>query len=146
MQQGNLNVNWNTNSSFLVYIQNDDIFSYDGQKIGVVNKKYNDVEQGLIKCKEKLIELGVIKVPKTQEEIIKEQSEMIEKQNQAINQMLARIEELSHEYRTTKGNNELSTGELKRESDTSIEQGIGDNRPNADKNKRGRSKSVSTDK
>lgn len=65
MQQGNLNVNWNTNSSFLVYIQNDDIFSYDGQKIGVVNKKYNEVEQGLIKCKEKLIELGVIKVPKT---------------------------------------------------------------------------------
>ena len=91
MQQGNLNVNWNTNSSFLVYIQNDDIFSYDGQKIGVVNKKYNDVEQGLIKCKEKLIELGVIKVPKTQEEIIKEQSEMIEKQQALLNDLIIKI-------------------------------------------------------
>ena len=91
MQQGNLNVNWNTNSSFLVYIQNDDIFSYDGQKIGVVNKKYNDVEQGLIKCKEKLIELGVIKVPKTQEEIIKEQSEMIEKQQALLNDLITKI-------------------------------------------------------
>ena len=91
MQQGNLNVNWNTNSSFLVYIQNDDIFSYDGQKIGVVNKKYNDVEQGLIKCKEKLIELGVIKVPKTQEEIIKEQSEMIEKQHALLNDLITKI-------------------------------------------------------
>lgn len=91
MQQGNLNVNWNTNSSFLVYIQNDDIFSYDGQKIGVVNKKYNDVEQGLIKCKEKLIELGIIKVPKTQEEIIKEQSEMIEKQQALLNDLITKI-------------------------------------------------------
>ena len=91
MQQGNLNVNWNTNSSFLVYIQNDDIFSYDGQKIGVVNKKYNDVEQGLIKCKEKLIELGVIKVPKTQEEIIKEQSEMIEKQQTLLKDLITKI-------------------------------------------------------
>ena len=91
MQQGNLNVNWNTNSSFLVYIQNDDIFSYERQKIGVVNKKYNDVEQGLIKCKEKLIELGVIKVPKTQEEIIKEQSEMIEKQQALLNDLITKI-------------------------------------------------------
>ena len=91
MQQGNLNVNWNTNSSFLVYIQNDDIFSYDGQKIGVVNKKYNDIEQGLIKCKEKLIELGVIKVPKTQEEIIKEQSEMIEKQQALLDDLITKI-------------------------------------------------------
>lgn len=91
MQQGNLNVNWNTNSSFLVYIQNDDIFSYDGQKIGVVNKKYNEVEQGLIKCKEKLIELGVIKVPKTPDEIIKEQSEMIEKQQALLNDLITKI-------------------------------------------------------
>lgn len=91
MQQGNLNVNWNTNSTFLVYIQNDDIYSYEGQKIGVVSKKYNDVEQGLIKCKEKLIELGVIKVPKTQEEIIKEQSEMIEKQQALLNDLVAKI-------------------------------------------------------
>ena len=146
MQQGNLNLSWNANTSFYGYVSDNNIYTNLGEQVGVNLAKYNEVEQALIKCKNRLIELGEIKIPKTPDEIIKEQSEMIEKQNQAINQMLARIEELSHEYRTTKGNNELSTGELKRESDTSIEQGIGDNRPNADKNKRGRSKSVSTDK
>ena len=91
MAQANFtSVNWN-NNSFLAYINNDDIYSFEGKKIGVINKKYNDVEQGLIKCKEKLIELGVIKVPKTQEEIIKEQSEMIEKQQALLNDLITKI-------------------------------------------------------
>lgn len=146
MQQGNINLTWNANTSFYGYVSDNNIYTNLGEQIGVNLAKYQEVEQALIKCKNRLIELGEIKVPKTPDEIIKEQSEMIEKQNQAINQMLARIEELSHEYRTTKGNNELSTRELKGESDTSIEQGIRDNRPDTDKNKRGRNKSVSTDK
>lgn len=91
MAQANFtSVNWN-NNSFLAYINNDDIYSFEGKKIGVINKKYNDIEQGLIKCKEKLIELGVIKVPKTQEEIIKEQSEMIEKQQALLNDLITKI-------------------------------------------------------
>lgn len=146
MQQGNINLTWNANTSFYGYVSDNNIYTNLGEQIGVNLAKFQEVEQALIKCKNRLIELGEIKVPKTPEEIIKEQSEMIEKQNQAINQMLARIEEMSREYRTTKGNNELSTRELKGESDTSVEQGIGDNRPDANKNKGGRSKSVSADK
>lgn len=82
---------WNNNATFMAYIQNDEIFSFDGQKVGVVLSKYNDVEQGLLKCKNRLIELGEIKVPKTQEEIIKEQSEMIEKQQALLNDLISKM-------------------------------------------------------
>ena len=83
--------NWNNLSSFVVYIQNDEIYSCDGQKIGVILKKYQEVEDGLIKCKNRLIELGEIKIPKTQEEIIKEQSEMIEKQQALLNDLINKM-------------------------------------------------------
>lgn len=90
MSMNMTNINW-SNNSFMAYIQNDEIYSFDGQKVGIVLKKYNEVEQGLLKCKNRLIELGEIKVPKTQEEIIKEQSEMIEKQQALLNDLINKM-------------------------------------------------------
>ncbi|MGN1125557.1 MAG: hypothetical protein ACI4S3_07410 [Candidatus Gastranaerophilaceae bacterium] len=146
MQQGNLNLTWNANTSFYGYVSDNNIYTNLGEQIGVNLAKYQEVEQALIKCKNRLIELGEIKVPKTPDEIIKEQSEMIEKQNQAINQMLARIEDLSNEYRNIKGGNELYTEEHKGESNTIIEPSIDDSRPDANKNKGRCNKSTSADK
>lgn len=146
MQQGNLNLSWNANTSFYGYVSDNNIYTNLGEQVGVNLAKYNEVEQALIKCKNRLIELGEIKIPKTPDEIIKEQSEMIEKQNIAINQMLAKIEEMTNGYGTTKGNNKLSTGEYEGESEPSSNESIGDSRPNANKNKGGRSKSVPADK
>lgn len=85
--------NWNNVSSFMAYMQNDEIYSFDGQKVGVNLKKYKEIEDGLIKCKNRLIELGEIKIPKTQEEIIKEQSEMIEKQQALLNDLINKMGE-----------------------------------------------------
>lgn len=91
MSMNMTNINWNSNTTFMAFIQNDEIFTFDGQKIGVTLAKYNEVEQGLLKCKNRLIELGEIKVPKTQEEIIKEQSEMIEKQQALLNDLINKM-------------------------------------------------------
>ena len=146
MQQGNLNLSWNANTSFYGYVSDNNIYTNLGEQVGVNLAKYNEVEQALIKCKNRLIELGEIKIPKTPDEIIKEQSEMIEKQNMAINQMLKKMEEMTNGYGTTKGDNQLSTSEYERESEPSSIKSVGDDRPNANKNKGGRNKSVSTDK
>lgn len=146
MQQGNLNLSWNANTSFYGYVSDNNIYTNLGEQVGVNLAKYNEVEQALIKCKNRLIELGEIKIPKTPDEIIKEQSEMIEKQNIAINQMLKKMEEMTNGYGTTKGDNQLSTSEYERESEPSSIESVGDGRPNTNKNKGGRNKSVSTDK
>ena len=146
MQQGNLNLSWNANTSFYGYVSDNNIYTNLGEQVGVNLAKYNEVEQALIKCKNRLIELGEIKIPKTPDEIIKEQSEMIEKQNMAINQMLKKMEEMTNGYGTTKGDNKLSTNEYERESEPSSIKSVGDDRPNTNKNKGGRNKSVSTDK
>lgn len=91
MSMNMTSLQWNNNTTLVVYIQNDDIFTYDGQKVGVSLKKYKEVEDGLLKCKNRLIELGEIKIPKTQEEIIKEQSEMIEKQQALLNDLISKM-------------------------------------------------------
>lgn len=98
MQQGSFtNINWQTGNQFFGYIKDDLIYSYEGNVIGVRIEKYKEVEQGLLKCKNRLIELGEIKVPKTQDEIIKEQSEMIDKQQALLKEMLAKFEGVKDE-------------------------------------------------
>lgn len=78
-------------SNFMGYCYQDGIFNYMGEQIGVTLDKYKEVEQALLKCKNRLIELGEIKIPKTQEEIIKEQSEMIERQQALLNELVSKM-------------------------------------------------------
>ena len=93
-QQGNYtSINW-FNNTFYCYLNNDDIYQYNGELIGVSLNKYKQVEEALAKCKNRLIELGEIKIPKTPEEIIKEQSGIIDKQSKAFNEMMGMLTEL----------------------------------------------------
>lgn len=120
------NLQLSNNPTFMAYIQNDEIYSYDGQKWGVTIQKYNEVEQGLIKCKNRLIELGEIKVPKTQEQIIQEQSEMIEQQRALLNDLINKMGaqngytatniEPDTEGQTTTGDTNSSTANKKNKS------------------------------
>lgn len=92
MQQGNYtNITWNGTNFFTGYVQDGNIFTSMGEQVGVNLAKYQEIEQALTKCKNRLIELGEIKIPKTPEQIIEEQQSLIEKQTQAINQLLERI-------------------------------------------------------
>ena len=65
-QQGNVtSFSWNANLPFYCYINNEDIYHYNGEIVGVSISKYKQVEEALSKCKNRLIELGEIKLPKT---------------------------------------------------------------------------------
>lgn len=142
MQQGNLNLSWNTNNQFYGYVADNNIYTYTGELVGVNLAKYQEVEQALIKCKNKLIELGEIKVPKTPEEIIKEQNEMLEKQSNIVNEMMNKYAELQQQMevlkngcKSTQRSDKLSPAGDERESRASIDKGSGDGGPVKDKNK-----------
>lgn len=94
MQQGNItSINWNASNFFSGYVADNNIYTYTGEIIGVNLKKYEEVKQALEKCKNRLIELGEIKLPKTPEEIMKEQTALIEKQSDLINKLMEKINE-----------------------------------------------------
>ena len=114
--QGNMTINtsWGNNLNFFGFVNNDDIYTSNGELIGVNLKKYKEIEQALITCKTKLIELGAIEIEKTPEEIIKEQSEMIKQQGQALSQMMEsfkQIQEQINEHSIYSKNSGVSTGE-----------------------------------
>lgn len=107
-----------------------------GEQIGVTVQKYKEIEDGLIKCKNRLIELGEIKVPKTPDEIIKEQNEMLQKQNEALNQVLLKcselqekLKEVAHEQTIITRLDKLPSAECAEQCTTSSIEGTGDNRP-----------------
>lgn len=146
MQQGNMTINtsWSNNLNFFGYVNNDNIYTSNGELIGVNLKKYQEIEQGLITCKNRLIELGEIEVEKTPEEIIKEQSEMIKQQGQALNEIMASFQQLKEQLnectvnsRDISNDSETSEGQCK----TSDKQNVSDTRPVADKNASGCTKS-----
>lgn len=153
MQQGNItSINWGAGNSIpvTVFIQNDNIFKLSGEQIGVTIQKYKEIEDGLIKCKNRLIELGEIKVPKTPDEIIKEQNEMLQRQNEALNQVLIKcnelqekLKEVSYEQTSITKPIELSSPKHTGESSTSNIESAGDCRPLNDTDKRGCNKSTS---
>ena len=141
-QQGNYtSINW-FNNTFYCYLNNEDIYQYNGELIGVSLNKYKQVEEALAKCKNRLIELGEIKIPKTPEEIIKEQSEIIDKQSKAFNEMMGMLTELkekvevNHEYTENKEPNKFYTPESKGENDRRINNSSGIDRPDRDTDKR----------
>lgn len=152
MQQGNItSINWGAGNSIpvTVFIQNDNIFKLSGEQIGVTVQKYKEIEDGLIKCKNRLIELGEIKVPKTPDEIIKEQNEMLQRQNEALNQVLIKcnelqekLKEVSYEQTNISKPFEISSPKCTRESSTGNIESLGDCRPLDDTDKRGCNKSI----
>lgn len=114
MQQGNItSINWNANNFFSGYVSDNNIYTYAGEIIGVNLKKYEEVRQALEKCKNRLIELGEIKIPKTPEEMMKEQTALIEKQSELINKLMEKINEPKSDnaIHTTEPTNESSTGD-----------------------------------
>lgn len=113
MQQANYtNITWNGTNNFAGYVYDNNIYTLTGEQIGVNLAKYQEVEDALLKCKNRLIELGEIKVPKTPEQIIQEQSDMLEKQQQAITQLLEKINGLEQNYQhaSTEHQSECTTG------------------------------------
>lgn len=137
MQQGNYtNITWNGTNNFAGYVFEDNIYTITGEQIGVNLAKYQEVEQALLKCKNRLIELGEIKVPKTPEQIIQEQSEMLEKQSQAITQLLEKVNGLEQNY-------QHATTEHQSECSISATEGVEHGGPDNNTNKRRRSKSSS---
>lgn len=135
MTQANYtNISFNSSNFFSGYVAENNIYTINGELIGVNLAKYQEVENGLIKCKNRLIELGEIKVPKTQEEIIKEQSEMLEKQQVILNEIMAKMELMKNEQTGFNGFSEFSPREYEDKRDSSIRESLADDRPNSNKN------------
>lgn len=96
MTQGNItSINWNGNNFFSGYVADNNIYTYNGELIGVNLAKYQETERGLQKCRDKLVELGVIIPEKKPEEIIKEQSELLQKQTDLCNSLMAKMQEMT---------------------------------------------------
>lgn len=130
MQQGQItSINWNNANNFAGYIVDNNIFYFNGEHIGVTLAKFQEVANALQKCKNRLIELGEIKVPKTPEQIMQEQAALIEKQSQAINQLLEKMNE-------PRPNNVLSSEGPQGKSEDSDTNGASESRPDNSKNKR----------
>lgn len=135
MQQGNYtNITWSGNNFFSGYVNDNNIYTYTGELIGVNLAKYQELEQALLKCKNRLIELGEIKVPKTQEEIIAEQSAMLEQQSQAIKQLLEEVNGL-------KSTRQLLACQHQGEDKSSVTASVEHSGPHNSKNK-GRCKKI----
>lgn len=108
---------------FTVYAKEEGLFLFSGEQVGVSLKKYSEIEQALTKCKNRLIELGEIKIPKTPEEIIAEQNEMLTKQGEMLRDMIKQVNDLqskigvsANEYASNTSTSELSTSRRKRKS------------------------------
>ena len=134
-QQGNYtSINWGCNT-FYCYLNNDDIYQYNGEIIGVSLNKYKVVEEALLKCKNKLIELGEIEVPKTQEQIIQEQNEMLKNMMQMYKELQQKVEG-NNEYCENQKHSRDVTTEPKRQGDEWFNGSVEDNRPNGNTDQR----------
>jgi hypothetical protein len=134
-QQGNYtSINWGCNT-FYCYLNNDDIYQYNGEIIGVSLNKYKLVEEALLKCKNKLIELGEIEVPKTQEQIIQEQNEMLKNMMQMYKELQQKVEANNEYSENQKCIRDVTAGD-KGQSDERAFGSFEDNRPNGDTDKR----------
>ena len=87
--------NFSTNNTFMGYVKDNDIYTYTGELIGVNLAKYQEIEKALKKCRDKLVELGVIVPEKKPEEIIKEQGELLQKQTELCNSLMAKVQEMT---------------------------------------------------
>ena len=136
MTQANYtNISFNSSNFFSGYVADNNIYTINGDLIGVNLAKYQEVEQGLLKCKNRLIELGEIKVPKTQEEIIAEQTKLIETQQALLNEIMSKMKGQEDEQKLFDEPNKLSTAEHEGQGRASTREGLTNDRPIKNKNK-----------
>lgn len=96
----------NVNGQFVALVENGTIYqvnSFTGQKIqvGVVQQVFDELKGIADEYYQKLVDAGIIKEPKTNEQIIAEQQEAMAKQEammaemmKAINKLTKKVEEL----------------------------------------------------
>lgn len=80
---------------FTAYATEGNIFLISGEHIGVSIAKYQEMEKAFQKCRNKLVELGVIVPEKKPEEIIKEQAELLKKQTDICNNMMEQMQAMA---------------------------------------------------
>ena len=109
----------NANSQFLAYTDGKNIYQLQplgmGQHhkviVGVTQQTYDELQEMTDKYYNKLVELGIIKPPKTEEEKEREREERDKQQQQAMQDMLAIIKDLKTEVEELK--NAKRTSDIK---------------------------------
>lgn len=94
---------YSLNGQFVALCENGYIYqvnSFTGQKVqvGVTQQTFDELQKITDGYYNKLVELGIIIPPKSNEEIIKEQQEMMAKMYEAINKLTQKVEELENEH------------------------------------------------
>ena len=89
----------NVNGQFVALVENGTIYqvnSFTGQKIqvGVVQQIFDELKGIADEYYQKLVDAGIIKEPKTNEQIIAEQQEMMAEMMKAITKLTKKVEEL----------------------------------------------------
>lgn len=89
----------NVNGQFVALVENGTIYqvnSFTGQKIqvGVVQQVFDELKGIADEYYQKLVDAGIIKEPKTNEQIIAEQQEMMAEMMKAITKLTKKVEEL----------------------------------------------------
>lgn len=89
----------NVNGQFVALVENGTIYqvnSFTGQKIqvGVVQQVFDELKSITDDYYQKLVDAGIIKEPKTNEQIIAEQQEMMAEMMKAITKLTKKVEEL----------------------------------------------------
>ena len=114
-------------------IENDDILNIDfygnKNKVGVTTKKYEELSNICDKYYNKLVELGAITPPKTQEQIIQEQTQLMQ---QMINQM-AQMKQEIEVLKNAKSTDVISNDGLKSSTIKQASASVGASKPNGTK-------------
>jgi DNA-binding transcriptional regulator YhcF (GntR family) len=89
----------NINGQFVALVENGTIYqvnSFTGQRIqvGVVQQVFDELKGIADEYYQKLVDAGIIKEPKTNEQIIAEQQEMMAEMMKAITKLTKKVEEL----------------------------------------------------
>lgn len=119
--QENKTIYTNVNGQFVAFCDNGCIYqvnSFTGQRVqvGVTKQTFDELQKITDGYYDKLVELGIIIPPKSNEEIIREQQEMMSKMYDAIDKLTKKVEELENGHST---NNETIQHQSST-SDTSV--------------------------
>lgn len=94
-----------TNTSFIGYIQGDKIFNQaTNQQIGVTNKQYNEALETAKGFQQKLFDAGILKKPKTPEEINQELQSALKETQSMMLQMSNTISALTEKVNAMEEN------------------------------------------
>ena len=91
----------NINGQFVAMVDNGIIYqlnSFTGQRVqvGVIQQTFDELRTMTDQYYNKLVEAGIIKEPKTNEQIIAEQQAMMAEMMTAINKLTKKVEEMEN--------------------------------------------------